>query len=435
MKDLEVRTLGAEDTTDWDSVTKEVTMHSVHGNKRDCAEDERLRKREPRKRGILNMLNAVDSNERYVTEPRCMIEAMMSGAEVPHTPIVRNQAMTDVVSWFGMQVIGIDGTGAMMAMNMHGTKTSVREVLHLAWLNADLGDADATTIITSSISMVFFGATAGVPVTRICGTPMCSLALTSPWLVARCACTPVARRGKPAGAASMRTAMMPTARMEEQWNLNAEDATRRRRFMKEGAMNAVTVNAHVNNGFYANERKEVLLDIEGALGRTEASERKMARPMHTFGSVGSGAAVLQTPNRDGQETVYARGEWDCGMNHDPTTLGTTRPPLTKRTALWRRRDLGPAATKAPRGAAGAASRWASLNSEVRNLMANLRRELNDHMSQALLLSTFTCESTQWMSQLLEEAVARHRHRAILARIAWCSLRLDPWENCLRENEQ
>jgi hypothetical protein len=95
MKDLEVRTLGAEDATDWDSVTKEVTAHSVHGNKRDCAEDERLRKRELRKRGIVNMLNATDANERYVTEPRCMIEAMMSGAEVPRTPIVRNQEAMD----------------------------------------------------------------------------------------------------------------------------------------------------------------------------------------------------------------------------------------------------------------------------------------------------------------------------------------------------
>ncbi len=339
-------------------------------------------------------------------------------------------------------------TNESTATNEHVMEMQEVGVQYKTRLGEDLGSVDATTTAaTLAITITFrFSAMTVKTAERGRGTPMCSLALTSPRRVARCACTPVARRGKPAGAASMRTAMMPTARMEEQWNLNAEDATRRRRFMKEGAMNAVMVNVHVSNGSYANERKEVLLDIEGALGRTEASERKMARPMYTFGSVGSGAAVLQTPNRDGQETVYARGEWDCGMNHDPTTLGTTRPPLTKRTALWRRRGLGPAATRAPRGAASgrgpsfartawAASRWASLNSEVRNLMANLRRELNDHMSQALLLSTFTCESTQWMSQLLEEAVARHRHRAILARIAWCSLWEDPWENCLRENEQ
>jgi hypothetical protein len=102
------------------------------------------------------------------------------------------------VGWLNMQRIAVGGMNGSAAINGHDTEMRVLGEQHKTGLGMDLCDVDATTIITILMSLIMglFSSMTEEAAARSCGAPTCSLALTSPRRTARCACTPVARRGK-----------------------------------------------------------------------------------------------------------------------------------------------------------------------------------------------------------------------------------------------
>ncbi len=200
-------------------------------------------------------------------------------------------------------------------------------------------------------------------------------------------------------------------------------------------MYIVTIKAHMhdNKGSGADESEERLRALAGVLGRVEACEKRASRMRRASCAVVRGAEASQPPNGINQRTKGAISEWDRRMSCELTTSGTSPPPRSQSAARRRRRGLGPAATRMPWGRA--MSRWSSQNAEGCELKVHLRRDLKVSMSQAVLRGRCTRESAPRGWLLFEEAGVRHRHRTMLACIAWCSLREDPREHCLGEVKQ
>ncbi len=121
--------------------------------------------------------------------------------------------------------------------------------------------AMATFTILANIIMALFNAITAKITERRCVEPACNLALTSPRRAARCACTPVARRGKTTGylraatraTAARRTrtrvaachARSPWVENLEARTLDAEDGTGGSDIMKEATMRYADGNGQV----------------------------------------------------------------------------------------------------------------------------------------------------------------------------------------------
>ncbi len=197
----------------------------------------------------------------------------------------------------------------------------------------------------------------------------------------------------------------------------------------------VTIMAYTldNKGSGVDEWEEQLRALAGVQGRVEACEKMAAEMRRASCAVVSGAEASQPQYGIKPTTKGAISEWDRRMGCALSTSGTTLPPRRQSAARRRRRGLGPAATRMPWGRA--MSRWSSQNAEGCELKVHLRRDLKVSMSQAVLRSMRTRESTPRGWLLFEEAGVRHRHRTMLACIAWCSLREDPREHCLGEDKQ
>ncbi len=258
-------------------------------------------------------------------------------------------------------------TNESTATNEHVMEMQEVGVQYKTRLGEDLGSVDATTTAaTLAITITFrFSAMTGKTAERGRGTPMCSLALTSPRRVARCACIPVARRDgikTPRQAAAMKTATGPTARMpagayrakpklvrqRELKPKDAEDAAYWNSFAKEMTMFTVHGNKRdCVEGAGLRKRPLRKLGIEDMSNVTGVNALHATELRGTIEAARSGTEVQHTPIERYQEMQNAEGKWDHGTYHELTMRTKAQLPARGRAVQRRRKGPGHAALRTP----------------------------------------------------------------------------------------